>query len=52
MHASEGAPFIHGGRRLNTEDLARFALSLGQGRNFWLIQPYDPVMIALYLASN
>ena len=56
MHSREfaHAKFIHEGRSLNVEahNLARYALSLGQGRHLWLLEPYDPVLLPAVLAFD
>jgi hypothetical protein len=38
-------------RKSNVEahNLARFALSLGQGRHLWLLEPHDTVLIPVTL---
>jgi hypothetical protein len=50
----ETALFTHEGRKSNTEahNLARHALSLGQGRHPWLFEPHDLMLIPIILAFD
>jgi hypothetical protein len=49
MHRKEfdTALFKHEGRKSNTKphNLARHALSLGQGHHLWLLEPHDMMLI-------